>query len=177
VQVLLGVQRFDIVTSWYSGIGHIYTSAVRHTFFSQLSQLTQPHGELIVAVAATGDLVEAQAELKNFLQSGGRVEYPCESPQDLLYRTELGQVYFWHVFDTDLNAEIESVGKGRHHWIRAIRFPDDEFQSPGDELKNYLKVTNKNTARRGEQWTSKDFRECHTVAARLSSLPECWSPD
>jgi hypothetical protein len=175
VRALVGVHEFDIVTSWYSALGHIVSSAVRHQFFAELSGLTRPLGELVVAVAATGDLVDEQAHLKRFMETGGQVAYPCESAQDLLYKTELGQVNFWHVFDVDLSAEMDCItGDGQHFWIRAIRFPDDEFESESDELQNYEKVVQKNLDMADSEWRSEDFEECHTVAARRSSLPWKW---
>ena len=152
-------------TSWYSGLGHIVGESARSEFFAQLSDLTQPAGELVVALAATGDLVELQNEWYERLRNGLEYGYPIEVPGDVLYETELGQLNFWHVFGTDLHKIMHAMqAGGRRCWIEAIRFPGDEFATSEAEARNYAEVKKFNAEVREPWWTAEDFRKCHTVA-------------
>ena len=52
-----------LTTSWYSGLGHIPGENLRREYFYRLGDFTAPDGELVLAVSATGDLIEAAARV------------------------------------------------------------------------------------------------------------------
>lgn len=157
---------FTITTSWYSGLGHIVGAKARSDSFAQLGSLTHTAGELVIALASTGDVAELQREWAERLQSGNISGYPIEGLGDVLYETELGQLNFWHVFGLDLHDNMQAISgeRGQSWWVEAIRFPDDEFETRAAELENYAKVASFNTAKRRQPWTADDYRKCHTVA-------------
>lgn len=166
VETLLGANAglpFAVTTSWYSGLGHLPTQAARSVELRALDELTDESGELVIAVSATGDRVEHD-----------RVEVPgveFAGDSDLLYRTELGQLNFWHVFGTDLIEHLDDLvdrEKGQTGWIEAIRFPGDEFGSREEEEDNYAEVRRTNEQLGSSAWTPEDFARCHTVAALRS---------
>ena len=86
--------------------------------------------------------------------------------QDAFYETELGQQNYCHLFGEDLIAMMASVtGPAQDWWIKAIRFPDPEFTSDAEALRNYRRVARLNVRKGAKRWTVRDFAKCHTVAA------------
>ncbi|MFD1364072.1 hypothetical protein [Actinoplanes sichuanensis] len=164
-----------LVTSWYSGLGHIFPSDLRRQFFEELGVLTLPTGELLLAVAATGDLQDAQTHSANLLADGTVGDLPIESDGDVLYKTELDQDNYWHVFSTDLARLMRGVLKhdGQETWIEAIRMPDEEFETVEAEQDNYrrVKAFNLKMVRPEAEWSREDYRRVHTVAAIRSAHP------
>jgi len=170
-------RQYLVTTSWYSALGHISGAELRRQFFVELGEITLPSGELIVAVASTGDLVDAQKEWAE-LRAAGRVNgFPIECDGDVLYLTELGQENYWHVFGTDLDELLGAVcPDGQTSWIEAIRSPDEEFATIAAEQANYAKVVAFNRRKVGTRWTPDDYRAMHTVAA-VRSAPRLPIPD
>lgn len=165
-------QPYLLVTSWYSGLGHIFPSDLRRRFFAALDDLTLPTGELLVAVAAAGDLQDAQDHSAQLLADGAVGDLPIESQADVLYRTELDQDNYWHVFGDDLVQVMQTMCRtGQKTWIEAIRMPDDEFETVEAEHFNYAQVKAFNRRMIGTPWSSEDYRRVHTVAAIRSAHP------
>ena len=163
--------RYLLTTSWYSGLGHIPGDNLRREYFRQLSELTSPHGEIILCLSSTGDLVEVQPEWSHRLATGDTGGFPIERPGDLVYQTELGQENFYHIFGTELNDYMKSVtAVGQHWWVEGIRYPGDEFESREAEQANYLLVRQANQDKRGRTWGADDYQEFHTVAAFRSPI-------
>jgi hypothetical protein len=171
--LLLGANQerpYLVVTSWYSGLGHVFPSDLRRQFFGALGDLTLPTGELLVAVAATGDLQDAQDHSAKLLAEGTVGRLPIESDGDVLYQTELDQENYWHVFSTDLVQLMRGVRTGdQETWIEAIRMPDDEFETVEEEKSNYERVKAFNRRMIGTEWSREDYRQVHTVAAVRSA--------
>lgn len=160
-----------LVTSWYSGLGHIPGDGVRREYFRQLSELTSPLGEIILCLSSTGDLVEIQPEWSYRLATGNTDGFPIERSGDLVYRTELGQENFYHIFGTELNDYMEAItAADQHWWIEGIRYPGEEFDSQEAEQANYRLVQQANQSKRGRVWDADDYREFHTVAAFRSPI-------
>ncbi|MGH3295978.1 MAG: hypothetical protein ACRDP7_29685 [Trebonia sp.] len=160
-----------LVTSWYSGLGHIPGDSLRREHFRQLSELTSPLGEIILCLSASGDLVEIQPEWSRRLATGNTDGFPLERPGDLVYRTELGQQNFYHIFGTELNDYMEAITSfDQHWWIEGIRYPGEEFTSQEAEQFNYRLVRQSNQGKRGRVWAEDDYREFHTVAAIRSPM-------
>ncbi len=154
-----------VTTSWYSALGHIQGADRRRSFFELLAQLTDERGEFVVAVSALGDLEEAQEESRDALRRNNPAGLPIESAQDVVYLTELGQLNFWHVFGLDLQDLLAGAFRGGRSWLAAVRFPDDEFQTPEAEAANYRLVRAFNANKGDAPWSEEDFRRLHTVAA------------
>jgi len=169
-----------LTTSWYSGLGHISGEKLRREYFHRLGELTDAEGELVLAVSATGDLVELQPEWSEKLASGAVGDFPVEMPGDVVYDTELGQPNFYHVFGTELNEYMSAISEGRHWWVEGIRYPGEEFGSQEAEQANYEHVCKANEDKsvrdqdqdgnRVREWDEADYREFHTVAARRSPM-------
>jgi hypothetical protein len=155
-----------LTTSWYSGLGHIPGDGLRREHFRQLSELTSPLGEIILCLSARGDLVEIQPEWSHRLATGNTDGFPVEEPGDLVYRTELGQPNFCHIFGTELNDYMGAItATDQHWWIEGIRYPGEEFASQEAEQFNYRLVRQANQGKRDRVWDADDYREYHTVAA------------
>lgn len=165
-----GEQPYLLVTSWYSGLGHIFPSDLRRRFFAALDDLTLPTGEMLMAVAAAGDLQDAQDHSAKLLADGTVGDLPIESHADVLYRTELDQENYWHVFGDDLVQLMQSMCRdGQKTWIEAIRMPDDEFETVAAEHFNYERVKAFNRRMIATRWSLEDYRQVHTVAAIRSA--------
>lgn len=161
-----GGDRYLLTTSWYSGLGHVPGQELRQDYFRQLAQLTSPLGEIVLAMSATGDLLELQPEWSERLAHGTTDGFPIEVPGDLVYDTELGQSNFYHVFSIELNDYMKAItAHGQHWWVEGIRYPDGEFASRDIEQDNYLRVRKANDSKRGRFWNAEDYQEFHTVAA------------
>jgi len=167
-----------LTTSWYSGLGHIPGENLRREYFYRLGDLTAPDGELVLAVSATGDLIELQPEWPENLAIG---DFPVEGPGDVVYDTELGQPNFYHVFGTELNGYMSAITRRRQHWwVEGIRYPGEEFGSREAEQANYELVCKANEDKRARdqdqdgnrvgEWDEDDYREFHTVAVRRSPV-------
>jgi hypothetical protein len=166
-------EPFAVTTSWYSGIAHIPTAARRAVFFRMLGGLTDARGELLVAAAVLGDLVDLQAEWAERLRNGDINDYPIEGPGDVIYETELGQVNFNHVFGTDLAELLAATSRpGQAAWLEALRMPDEEFASEEAELDNYRRAREFNARIGRRPWQSADYRQVHTVLAVRSGQSE-----
>ncbi len=164
-------EQYLLATSWYSGLGHVPGEGLRREYFHQLSQLTSPHGEMVLSVSSTGDLVELQPEFSERLANGITDGFPIQEPGDVIYETELGQSNFFHLFGVDLNGHMQAItGSGQYWWVEGIRYPDEEFSSQKAEQDNYRRVRNANDKKCGRVWTADDYREFHTVAAFRSPL-------
>lgn len=160
-----------LVTSWYSGLGHVPGDVLRREYFHSLGELTAPSGEMILCLSATGDLVEVQPEWAQRLKTGDTDGYPIERPGDLVYDTELGQQNFYHVFSEELNDYMTSItSAGQHWWVEGIRCPDPEFESREAEQANYRRVRQANQRKHGRAWNADDYREFHMVAAFRSMV-------
>lgn len=167
-----GGERYLVTTSWYSGIGHVPSEALRRDYFRGLSDLTSPAGEIVIAMSSTGDLVELQQEWARKLADGATSDFPVAMPGDVVYDTELGQANYYHVFSTDLDGHMDAItGSGQHWWVEGIRYPDEEFESHAAEQDNYQRVRKANERNRGRRWAADDYREFHTVAAFRSPEP------
>lgn len=155
-----GGHRYLITTSWYGGLGHVPGESLRRAYFRQLSAITSPAGEIVIAVSATGDRPEEV-----------RREWPERG--DFIYATELGQDNFYHVFGTDLNDHMAAITSAGQHWqVRGIRWPGREFGSAAEELANCRQVRAANQLMRGRAWTAQDYRQFHTVAALRSGIQQ-----
>jgi SAM-dependent methyltransferase len=164
-------QGFLVTTSWYSGLGHVPGEALRREYFRQLGELTVPSGEIVLSLSSTGDLVDEQREWVARLAAGAVDDFPIEAFGDVVYRTELDQRNFYHVFGTELGDHMAAItGPGQYWWTEGIRCPDEEFASEAEEQANYLRVRNANEAKRGRIWEAADYREFHTVAALRSPM-------
>jgi hypothetical protein len=154
---------FDICTSWYSGIGHVPGETRRSEYFDAFDRLTAAQGEMVIAVSGTGDLVEHdRTDIRSAL---------IEGAGDLIYRTELGQLNYWHVFDTDLAAHVRKIKRdGQFCWIEAIRYPGDEFVDRNAERPNYEDVRALNEHMKDQEWLPQHYALCHTVAAIRSAV-------
>lgn len=166
-------EKFLLTTSWYSGLSHVAGQSVRQKMFHVLADLTSDRGELLVAASVAGDLVEHQRYWAQRLRAGSVNGYPIECAGDVLYRTELGQLNFCHVFGTDLADLLDSVcSKGQRGWLEAIRLPGPEFASAADEAENYLGVQRFNERKGRRPWTAEDYEQVHTAAAIRSGQAE-----
>ena len=126
---------------------------------------------MILCLSSTGDLAEVQPEWSERLLAGDTNGFPVERSGDLVYRTELGQANFFHVFGIELNDYMESItAAGQHWWVEGIRYPGDEFGSRDAEQDNYSRVRLANLNKRGRSWDADDYREFHTVAALRSPI-------
>ncbi|MGO8958548.1 MAG: hypothetical protein ACLQFR_14450 [Streptosporangiaceae bacterium] len=164
-------ERYQLTTSWYSGLGHIASEKLRREYFRQLGELTSPHGEIVLSMSSTGDLTELQAVWAERLTNRAKGDFPIEVPGDLVYETELGQSNFFHVFGTDLNEHMKAITTtGQYWWVEGIRYPDEEFGSQEAEQANYLRVRDANNSKRGRAWDADDYREFHSVAAFRSPI-------
>jgi hypothetical protein len=160
-----------LTTSWYSGLGHVPGDSLRREYFRQLSELTAPLGEIILCLSATGDLIEIQPQWSQRMAAGDTDGFPLERPGDLVYRTELEQENFLHIFGDELNDYMESItGTGQHWWVEGIRHPGNEFESREEEQTNYHGVREANKKKLGRVWNADDYREFHTVAAFRSPV-------
>lgn len=160
-----------LTASWYSGLGHVPGDGLRREYFRQLGALTSPLGEIILCLSSTGDLVEIQPEWSRRLAIGETNGFPIERPGDLVYRTELGQDNFYHIFDTELNDYMAAItGAGQYWWLEGIRYPGEEFESREAEQANYRLVRHANKRKRGRVWDTADYQEFHTVAAFRSPI-------
>ena len=136
-----GGKPFSLGTSWYSAIGHLANCSDRARAVATMVEITGDKGELILAVAASGDMVDAQRIWANRLHTSQTLGFPISSPGDLIYETEIGQQNFWHVFGTDLHALLEEcLPSSREYRIRAIRMPGEEFQDEASERINYQRA-------------------------------------
>jgi hypothetical protein len=163
--------KYQLTTSWYSGLGHIPGESLRREYFRELGRLTSRRGEMVMSMSATGDLVELQREFSERLASGVTGGFPIQAPGDVVYETELGQPNFCHMFGVDLNNHMRAItGWGQYWWVEGIRCPDEEFASREAEQANYRRVREANDRKRGRIWTVDDYREFHTVAAFRSAL-------
>jgi SAM-dependent methyltransferase len=161
-----GRAKFLLTTSWYSGLSHVPGQPTRQELFRVLADLTHDRGELLVAASVAGDLVEHQRYWAGRLRDGNVNGYPIECAGDVLYRTELGQLNFCHVFGTDLADLLDSVcGAGQRGWLEAIRLPGPEFASPEEEAANYRDVRRFNERKARHPWTAEDYAQVHTAAA------------
>ncbi|WP_305782529.1 class I SAM-dependent methyltransferase [Symbioplanes lichenis] len=161
-----------VTTSWYSAIAHMPGAEVRASFFRMLSEVTDPRGELLVAPSVSGDLPELQEFWTKKRLAGEAGGLPIEMDGDVIYRTELEQDNYCHVFGPDLWELLEAVTQpGQHAWLEAIRLPDEEFRSRAEEQDNYrrLRAFNQEVGRR--RWTADDYRRVHTAAAIRSGSP------
>ena len=155
-----------LTTSWYSGLGHVPGDGLRREYFRQLDRLTSPSGEIILCLSSTGDLVEIQPEWSYRLATGNTDGFPIERSGDLVYRTELDQENFYHIFGTELNEYMQAItAAGQHWWVEGIRYPGEEFDSQEAEQSNYQLVEQANQSKSGRIWHRDDYREFHTVAA------------
>lgn len=160
-----GGDSYLVTTSWYSGLGHVPGESLRREYFTQLSALTSPQGEMVLSVSSAGDLAEIQPEWERRRAEGEVGDFPIEASGDVVYLTELDQSNFYHVFGTDLNDHMAAItGDGQHWRVQGIRYPGPEFESQEAEQANYRRVRRANESKRG-RWTTDDFREFHTVAA------------
>jgi hypothetical protein len=158
-----------ITTSWYSGLGHVAGRAARDAFFAELGRLTDPGGEMLIAVASTGDVIDEQQERAERFANGDTAGSLIEGPGDVLYETELGKLNYWHVFGTDLAEHMQRITTpDQRWWIEGIRFPGNEFENREQELENYTMVRTFNELKRGKPWTAADFEKLHTVVALRS---------
>lgn len=162
---------YDVTTSWYSGLGHIPGRAARAAMLECLVRATADAGELLLAVASTGDMVDARGEWAARLAAGDVGTWPVHDPGDLLYETELGQLNFWHVFDTDLVEDLEALVPGRQVVVRALRMPGAEFACADDEALNHAAAVAHDAAVGARRWRPEDFARCHTVAVVVSPDP------
>jgi hypothetical protein len=164
-------EPYLLTTSWYSGLGHVPGDSLRREYFRRLGELTSPLGEIILCLSSTGDLAEIQPEWSERLATGNTDGFPVERPGDLVYRTELEQRNFFHVFSTELNDYMEAITTAEQHWwIEGIRYPGEEFESREDEQSNYSDVQKANQLKHGRVWDADDYREFHTVAAFRSPI-------
>lgn len=164
-------QPFLLITSWYSGLGHVPHKGLRREYFCQLSKLAHPQGEIVLALSSTGDLVDEQREWSEKLAKGTVGNFPIEEMGDVVYQTELGQSNFYHVFGTELNDLMKSItSMDQHWWVEGIRCPDEEFASEEAERANYQRVREANERKRGRAWTADDYRQFHTVAVFRSPM-------
>jgi hypothetical protein len=161
-----GGSPVSLTTSWYSALAHIPGKATRAAFFRMLSEVTDPRGELLVAPSVSGDLVELQEYWKEKRLAGDIAGYPIEVDGDVIYRTELSQENFWHVFGPDLwELLAASLRPGQRAWLEAIRLPGEEFRSRQEEQANYRRTRAFNRRMADRLWTAEDFREVHTAIA------------
>jgi hypothetical protein len=176
-----GGAPYLLTTSWYSGVGHIPGENLRREYLYRLGDLTAPDGELVLAVSATGDLIELQPEWSKKLERGEIGDFPVEMVGDVVYDTELGQPNFYYVFGTELNKYMRAITRRRQHWwVEGIRYPGEEFGSQEAEQANYELVCKANKDKRARdqdrygsrvrEWNEDDYREFHTVAARRSPM-------
>ena len=166
-----GGKKYQITTSWYSGLGHIPGEQHRREYFRQLGKLTARRGEIVMSVSATGDLAELQPEYTKRLANGITEGFPIEAPGDVVYETELGQSNFYHVFGAELNDHMQEItGWRQHWWVEGIRYPGEEFASRDAERTNYWRVQRTNKRMHGRIWDADDYRKFHTVAAFRSPL-------
>jgi len=92
--------------------------------------------------------------------------FPVERPGDLIYRTELGQANFYHIFGTELNDYMGAItAVGQHWWIEGIRYPGEEFEYQEAEQANYCLVRQRNQDKRGRVWDADDYQEFHTLTS------------
>jgi hypothetical protein len=166
-----GGERYHLTTSWYSGLGHIPGESLRREYFRELGKLTSRRGEMVMAMSATGDLVELQRKFSERLARGITDGFPLQVPGDIVYETELGQSNFCHMFGVELNEHMRTItGWRQHWWVEGVRYPDEEFDSREAEQANYQRVREANRAKRGRIWNADDYRKFHTVAACRSPL-------
>jgi SAM-dependent methyltransferase len=167
-------KAFQVTTSWYSGIGHVPGRRQRDAVFAELGGVTDPRGELLIAVSGTGDLVEAQQEWKDRLERGEVGDYPIETAGDVMYETEIPGLWnYYHVFAEDLEEHISAVcGDGQRWWVEGVRFPDEEFTSPEEEERNHRRVVEFNESVRHRSWRAEDYQLLHTVVAIRSGSVE-----
>jgi hypothetical protein len=167
-----GGRSFSMTTSWYSALAHLPSADQRARFFAMLAGVTEARGELLIAPSVSGDLVELQAEWAERLRRGEIGDHPIEGPGDVIYRTELAQENFYHVFGPDLAELLEaSRAPGQRTWLEAVRLPDPEFASRAAEQDNYLRVQEFNRRLNGRPWGPDDFRQVHTAVAIRSGHP------
>jgi SAM-dependent methyltransferase len=161
-----------LTTSWYSGLGHIPGRSHRQAVVSALGEMTDPRGELLLAVSSTGDLVEAQEYWDGVRERGGPHPPILADTGDVLYETELGQENYWHLFGEDLLDHVRAVtGEGQRCWVEGIRVPGDEFTSVQEEQANLRAVQELNRTLAGRTWTDEDYRRFHTILAVRSGSP------
>jgi hypothetical protein len=166
-----GGERYELTTSWYSGLGHVPGEKLRREYFRQLDELTSPRGEIVMSVSSTGDLAKLQSVWADRLANGATGDFPIEVPGDVVYETELGQSNFYHLFGTDLNEHMKSIATaGQYWWVEGIRYPGEEFGSHEAEQEDYTRVHDANESRHCRAWDADDYREFHSVAAFRSPL-------
>jgi hypothetical protein len=159
-----------VMTSWYSGLGHIPGRELRSEFFTTLAQLTEPRGEMVIAVSTTGDPVDEQPDWARGLSRRVKRRLRLEEPTDVIYETELGQTNYWHRFGTDLDQHLAELRTaGQFCWTEAIRFPGPEFRNEREEQDNHRLVQEFNEGRRGRRWTADDYAAVHTAAVFRSA--------
>jgi hypothetical protein len=164
-------ERYELTTSWYSGLGHIPGEKLRREYFRQLDELTSARGEIVMSMSSTGDLTELQSVWAEKLADGVTGDFPIEVPGDVVYETELGQSNFFHVFGTDLNEHMKSIIiTGQYWWVKGIRYPDEEFNCQEAEQANYSRVRDANKSKHGRVWDADDYREFHSIAAFRSPI-------
>jgi hypothetical protein len=163
--------RYLLTTCLYGGLGHVPGDDLRREYFRQLSGLTSPLGEIVLCLSSTGDLVEVQPEWAERLATGDTGGFPIEQPGDVVYRTELNQPNYYHVFGTELNDYMKSITvAGQRWWIEGIRYPGEEFESLEAEQANYLLVRQANERKRGRVWNADDYQEFHSIVAFRSPV-------
>ncbi|GAA3456257.1 hypothetical protein [Dactylosporangium matsuzakiense] len=161
-----------LTTSWYSGLGHVPGHDRRREYVRMLAAATADRGELLLAVATTGDLVDAQRTWAERLARGEVGRHPVRTAGDVMYRTELHQLNYWHLFATDLDDLLQDVCGPHHHArIEAIRLPDPEFTSTAEAQANHDRVRAFNDTVAGRAWTAADYAAVHTAVAIRSYRP------
>jgi len=167
-----GGARVLLTTSWYSGLGHIPGRSHRHAFVSAFGEMTDPRGEVLLAVSSTGDLVEAQEYWDGVREQGGPHPSILADTGDVMYETELGQQNYWHLFGDDLLDHLRGItGEGQRCWIEGVRVPGDEFTCVDEEQANFRAVQALNRKLAGTTWQDEDYRSFHTILAVRSGSP------
>lgn len=164
-------EQYLVTTSWYSGLGHIPHERRRREYFCQLGLITSWHGEMVISLSSAGDLPELQPEWSERQVDKIDGSFPVRAVGDVVYKTELGQPNFYHVFSDELNDYMAAITlEGQFWWTEGIRYPGEEFASRKEERANYRRVRRANRPKRGRRWKAADYEEFHTVAAFRSPL-------
>ncbi|MET8798036.1 GNAT family N-acetyltransferase [Nocardia sp. NPDC004568] len=171
-------KKVTVTSSWGGSVGRTPGIRARARLFEALGSLTDPRGEMVIAVSSAGAMVDEARYWYAKLRKNDVDGYPIEEFGDVVYDTEIpGVVDFCHLFDSDLPQymKIAQSRQNQRVWVEGIRHAGPEPDTAASEQEDHRKVTELNSAKTDGLWDYDDYVKFHTVVVFRSGttvLPE-----